>query len=60
MRKVWDIFGGVHPAENKTQSLQQPIRKAGIPDELIIPLSQHAGAPALPLVASVTRYLRGS
>ena len=59
MRKVWDIHGGVHPAENKHQSNQQPIAAAGIPDELIFPLSQHIGAPASPIVAVGDKVLKG-
>lgn len=59
MRKVWDIHGGVHPAENKDQSNQQPITAAGIPDELIFPLSQHIGAPAAPIVAVGDKVLKG-
>ncbi len=50
MRKVWDFHGGVHPAENKRQSLHTPIRQAGVPAQLTYPLSQHIGAPAEPIV----------
>ena len=50
MRKVFDFHGGIHPAENKHQSVRTPIADAGIPPELIIPLSQHIGAPALSLI----------
>ena len=50
MRKTFAIHGGVHPPENKHQSVRTPIRLAGIPDELVFPLSQHIGAPAEPIV----------
>ena len=58
-RKVWDFHGGIHPPENKLQSLQVPIRQAEIPPELIIPLSQHLGAPAEPIVTVGQRVLKG-
>ncbi|MDO3381840.1 electron transport complex subunit RsxC [Gilvimarinus algae] len=50
MIKVWEIPGGVHPPENKTQSLQEPLGQIDIPPQLILPLSQHIGAPAKPVV----------
>jgi len=59
MRKVFDFHGGIHPAENKHQSVRSPIADAGIPPELIIPLSQHIGAPARPLVSIGERVLKG-
>ena len=59
MRKVFDFHGGIHPPENKDQSVQAPIRPAGIPPELIIPLSQHIGAPAETIVAVGDRVLAG-
>lgn len=59
MRKIWDIHGGIHPQENKQQSNQQAVSFAGIPDELVLPLSQHIGAPASPIVAVGERVLKG-
>ena len=50
MRKVYDFHGGIHPAENKHQSVGKPVSSAGIPPELTLPLSQHIGAPAVPVV----------
>jgi Na+-translocating ferredoxin:NAD+ oxidoreductase subunit C len=41
--------GGIHPADNKFSAGQQ-IMKAGLPETAVIPLSQHGGAPASPLV----------
>ena len=57
--KVWDIHGGVHPDENKSQSLSQPITALGIPPVLVLPLSQHIGAPAKPIVAVGDTVLKG-
>ena len=59
MRKIWDIHGGIHPAENKHQSLHNPIENAGIPPQLILPLAQHIGAPASPIVNVGDRVLKG-
>jgi electron transport complex protein RnfC len=59
MRKVFDFHGGIHPEENKTQSLGRPIEDAGIPPELVLPLSQHIGAPASPVVEVGEKVLKG-
>ncbi|MFT4517894.1 MAG: electron transport complex protein RnfC [Halioglobus sp.] len=59
MRKTFDFHGGIHPPENKHQSLQTPIAQAGIPQELVLPLSQHIGAPAKPIVVTGERVLKG-
>jgi electron transport complex protein RnfC len=59
MRKIWDFHGGIHPAENKHQSLTMPIQQAGIPAQLTYPLSQHIGAPAIPIVEIGQRVRRG-
>jgi electron transport complex protein RnfC len=59
MRKVWDIHGGIHPEENKTQSNHNAIETAGIPEQLIFPLSQHIGAPAVASVEVGQRVLKG-
>jgi Na+-translocating ferredoxin:NAD+ oxidoreductase subunit C len=59
MRRVFDFHGGIHPAENKHQSLRGQIRNAGIPAQLVLPLSQHIGAPSRPLVQVGERVLKG-
>ncbi|GAB3289007.1 electron transport complex subunit RsxC [Parahaliea aestuarii] len=59
MRKIFDFHGGIHPPENKQQSLGEPIRDAGIPAQLVVPLSQHIGAPSSPIVAVGDRVLKG-
>ena len=38
MRKIHDFHGGIHPPENKHQSTAFPIKSAGIPPELTLPL----------------------
>lgn len=42
-------IGGVHPAENKL-SAGKAIETLGLPKQAVFPLSQHIGAPALPIV----------
>jgi electron transport complex protein RnfC len=42
--------GGVHPPEQKGLSKDQAIRPAPVPDEVVIPLLQHLGAPCVPAV----------
>lgn len=59
MRKIWDIPGGIHPPENKDQSLQQPIAEIALPELLVLPLSQHMGTAAEPIVAVGERVLTG-
>ncbi|MBZ6064978.1 electron transport complex subunit RsxC [Aeromonas schubertii] len=56
---MWDFHGGIHPAENKDQSSHTPIRHAGLPEALIIPLRQHAGPAGELLVKVGDRVLRG-
>jgi electron transport complex protein RnfC len=43
LSKIFKFNGGVHPPENKLESAGRPIRKLGIPDELVLPLRQHIG-----------------
>ena len=42
-------IGGVHPAENKL-SAAEPIKVAALPKVAVFPMSQHIGAPAVPVV----------
>ncbi len=42
-------LGGVHPAEHKFTA-DKPIEKLEIPKQVSIPISQHIGAPAKPVV----------
>ena len=58
-RKVWDIPGGVHPAENKLQSTSTPISQISLPKNIILPLNQHIGAEAEPIVDIGDRVLKG-
>jgi len=41
---------GVHPRDEKHWTKDKPVETAPLPDRIIVPLSQHIGAPAKPLV----------
>jgi electron transport complex protein RnfC len=49
-RLLYRFHGGVFPKYNKELSLRQPLREGYIPKQLILPLQQHMGLPALPCV----------
>jgi electron transport complex protein RnfC len=59
MNKTWVTPGGVHPPENKHQSVTQGIGQLPIPETLVIPLSQHIGAAAIPCVEIGQSVLKG-
>ena len=42
--------GGIHPYDGKELSKDKPVRKVCPKGELVYPLSQHIGAPAVCLV----------
>ena len=44
------FFGGIHPKENKHYAQNYPVQDYREPDILVIPMSQHIGAPCKPLV----------
>ena len=43
--------GGVHPNDRKSLTANKPIEVALIPDRVTIPMRQHIGAPATPIVS---------
>ncbi len=47
---AFSFFGGVHPNENKWYSCDQETVAFPEPDVVVIPMSQHIGAPCKPLV----------
>ena len=59
MTKTWVTPGGVHPPENKHQSVTMPIGHLPIPEKLLVQLSQHIGAPAKPCVTIGQIVLKG-
>ncbi|WP_409419715.1 electron transport complex subunit RsxC [Marinomonas sp. RS-M-Aa-14] len=57
--KIFSFHGGIHPAENKAQSLQLPLGRPSLPSELILPLGQHIGQSSRPLVKVGDKVLKG-
>ncbi|MDD3627858.1 MAG: RnfABCDGE type electron transport complex subunit C, partial [bacterium] len=51
--------GGVHPPDKKELAKNAQIEKMPVPEELIIPMSQHIGAPCYPLVKKGDKVLMG-
>ena len=47
---AFSFFGGIHPKENKWYSCDKEIQIYPAPDVVVIPMSQHIGAPCKPLV----------
>ena len=47
---AFSFFGGVHPKENKWYACDKEIQVFPEPDIVVIPMSQHIGAPCKPLV----------
>jgi electron transport complex protein RnfC len=48
--KLFKLRGGVHPEGRKTSSADAAIRALPLPPYLYVPLQQHIGAPAKPVV----------
>lgn len=59
MGTQFDFPGGIHPPENKQQSLQTSIRQIPLPDHLIVPLRQHRGDPGRVRVTVGEQVLTG-
>ena len=47
---AFSFFGGVHPKENKWYACDKETVEFPAPDIVVIPMSQHIGAPCKPLV----------
>lgn len=58
-RELHTFKGGVHPPEHKAESNSRPIHAAPLPRKLVIPLRQHLGNPAKPVVGTGDRVLKG-
>jgi len=56
---LWTFHGGIHVPDEKALSNAEPIEPLPLPARLVIPLQQHIGAPARPLVAVGDRVLKG-
>ena len=58
-RELFSFHGGVHPPEHKSESNTRPIHPTILPRRLVIPVRQHSGAPAKPIVEVGERVLKG-
>ncbi|MBP7056378.1 MAG: electron transport complex subunit RsxC [Candidatus Omnitrophica bacterium] len=45
------FFGGIHPRSLKSLTYDKPIKRPFIPKKVVLPLLQHVGAPAEPVVS---------
>ncbi len=50
---------GIHPPESKDTTASLPIRRFPFAPALVVPLSQHIGAPAVPVVREDEEVVRG-
>lgn len=50
MKKLFAFHGGIHPPAHKTESTVRPIKHAPLPVRLVLPMKQHAGDAAIPVV----------
>jgi len=57
--KLFKIRGGVHPFENKQATAGSKIISVPLADRLYIPLQQHIGAPAEPIIKRGDKVLKG-
>jgi len=53
------FHGGIHPYDGKGLSKDKPIKAILPKGDLVYPMSQHIGAPAVPVVAKGDRVLTG-
>lgn len=57
--KLRTFSGGIHPPDNKQWSSHLAIETCPLPAELIVPLAQHIGAPAVPCVEVGQQVAKG-
>jgi len=50
---------GVHPGEHKELTEGHPLERLPVPHEVVLPLSQHLGAPSRPIVGVGDKVYRG-
>ena len=49
-RTIWSFHGGLHLDDHKAESNQGPVRTLPLPSRLTLPLQQHIGQSAEPVV----------
>lgn len=57
--KLKTFRGGIHPPEFKGLTENKPLEKCPLPDKVLIPIQQHTGSPAEPVVKVGDRVLAG-
>ena len=59
MSTLFPFHGGVKTTRHKLESNQHPIAPGATPSRLVVPLHQHVGATAKPIVQPGDRVLKG-
>ncbi len=57
--RIWDFHGGLRVPSRKSRTHNRPISTARLPEKLILPLSQHIGRAAVPVVNIGDKVLKG-
>jgi len=57
--QLWKFHGGIHPEQHKKISTRYPVTAARLPHRLSLPLNQHIGELAEPVVKSGDKVLKG-
>lgn len=55
----WDFHGGIHRADRKALSAGRFLGKVPPPERFVIPLQQHIGSPAEPLIEAGEQVFKG-
>lgn len=58
-RNIKTFKHGIHPGDHKDLTQNLPIERVPFTDEYILPLSQHLGAPSIPVVKKGEKVYRG-
>jgi electron transport complex protein RnfC len=56
---IRSFTGGVHPPDMKGATASSRTRPGPVPERIVLPMSQHLGAPCAPVVAKGDRVKRG-
>ncbi|CAK0766459.1 Ion-translocating oxidoreductase complex subunit C [Gammaproteobacteria bacterium] len=57
--RLWNFHGGINVADHKAISAHWPLEVAPLPSRLVLPLHQHIGLAAEPMVEVGDRILKG-
>ena len=59
MTKTATFDRGIHPKYNKELASEKAVTRAKLPQRIVVPVSQHIGAPAQPAVSIGDEVKRG-